>query len=124
MTTVLDSTILTLQNNIAFNASDLTGTTVNFRNYNAALVWFVPASSYDGTANFEISPDAGATWFGTTAYYTADASRTLVASIATPVSTRLYVCAGSENSVLRVRMSGGSQGSLTVKAKLIRYIPI
>jgi len=108
---------VTLQDATAYNASTLTGTTLPTRLFNTALVWFTLGASYDGTATFEISPDNGTTWFGIQAE-ALSAIGTYVSALAPPTATPLYRIRVPATSVLRVRMSGGSVGTLTVQALL------
>lgn len=109
--------VVTLQSAVAYNASNLNGSTAATVLFNTALVWFTPASSYDGTATFEISPNGGTTWFGIQAE-ALSAIGTYLSSVASPTATVLYRIRVPAYSVLRVRMSDGTQGSLTVKALL------
>ena len=111
---------ITLHDGTAFDASAATlkGAEIQTERFPAVLVWFTPAASYDGTVYFEISPDDGTTWFETSAYIT-DSVFVLVTSVAAPVATDLYVALVPSDNVFRVRMSGGSQGSLTVEAQKV-----
>ena len=85
------------------------------------LVWFAPADAYDGTATFEISPDGGTTWCPIDGY-AVSAIETPINAVASPVANVLYVVPVPVGCQFRVRMSGGSVGSLTVK--LVRaYYP-
>lgn len=105
----------TLQNAVAYNASDLNGTAIGVSNHPAVLVWFTPAGSYDGTANFEVSPDGATTFFAVEAQSLA-ASATKASTVASPGATTAYLVYVPSMTDFRVRMSGGTQGSLTVKA--------
>ncbi len=109
-----------LHDGTAYNASAalLKGVEIKTERFPAVLVWFTPAASYDGTVYFEISPDNGTTWFETSAYLT-DSIFAMVTSVATPVATDLYVVLVPSDNQFRVRMSGGTQGSLTVESQKV-----
>jgi hypothetical protein len=109
--------VVTLQNETAYNAATLTGTAYPTGSQNTALVWFTLGGSYDGTATFETSPDGGTSWFGIQAE-ALSAIGTYVSSLAPPTATPLYRIRVPAYTLLRVRMSGGTQGTLTVKALL------
>jgi len=104
-----------LHNATAYNAGTeaLKGQTLAVGSAKAAVIQFAAAGGYDGAVTVEISPDAGTTWFGIQAESLA-AVGTYVSSITSFTSEyRVLVPA---NVDLRVRMSGGSTGSLTVDA--------
>lgn len=105
---------ITLHLATAYDASDLNGLAIPTERFPAVLVWFTP-SSYDGTAYFEISPDDGATWFAASGYATDDVF-TMITSVASPVATTLYVVLVPSDNDFRVRLAGGSAGTLTVEA--------
>lgn len=102
-----------LHNATAFDAADLNGSTIAITD--AALFWLVPADDYDGIVNFEISPDSGTTWFGVEAQdLTSKSKESLVSP---PRAGRIYQI--SIPGTFRLRMSGGTQGSLSAYAELI-----
>ena len=108
------ASIYTLQNAQAFGAA--VGTAIPTQNSVGMSVWFVPASAYDGTANFEVSPDNGTTWFAIE-MQSAAASATKATTVASPAATTLYIAAVPTDCLFRVRLSGGTVGTLTVYAK-------
>lgn len=110
--------IYTLHTTTAFNAATeaLKGAAIPTLNAGAMLIWFTPASSYDGTANFEVSPDNGTTWFAIE-MQSAAASATKASTLASPGATVMYIVNTPSDALFRVRLSGGTQGTLTVKAK-------
>lgn len=112
------SDIETLHDATAYNAAAgvLNGNTLIGRNDHYALVWFAATGSYDGTANFEISPDGGATWYATEGE-AFGAFGTLLSTVASPAAATLYRFPLPSESEFRVRMSGGSQGALSVFAR-------
>ena len=109
-----------LHQGTAFDASAtlLKGAETQTERFPAVLVWFTPAASYDGTVYFEISPDGGTTWFETSAYIT-DSIFTMVTSVIAPIATDLYVALVPSDNIFRVRMSGGTQGTLTVESQKV-----
>jgi hypothetical protein len=112
--------IHTLQDNTAYNASSLNGSIKKVSDFKAVWVWFTPVGGYDGTVHFEISPDGGTTWFATSAYDPSDRT-TAVTTVASPVANESYIVPMPSYSHVRVRMSGGTAGSLTVYLRLIDY---
>lgn len=114
--------IFQLHDGTAYNASTtlLAGKYQLVSDYKAIWVWFVPAGSYDGTVNFETSPDGGATWFSIQGFATDDVG-TLVTSVAAPVSTDSYMIYTPTYSHFRARMSGGTTGSLSAYARLVDF---
>lgn len=110
------SAVLTLQSATTFNAANLNGTAIATQKFPAVLVWFTPGASYDGTANLEISPDDGATWFPIDGY-AVSVIETPLNTVASPAAATLYVVLVPADCLFRVRMSGGTQGTLTVEAK-------
>lgn len=112
--------IFTLHSETNFNAAaeDLNGKVQLISSYDAVWLWFEPAGSYDGTVFFEISPDGGDTWFGLQGY-NLSARTTLISNIASPGSTDSVVIPVPKYTNFRARMNGGSQGSLTVTARLV-----
>lgn len=108
----------TLHTATAFDAaaSALAGATFNVAQYAAVLVWFDPGGSYDGTALFEVSPDAGTTWFPIDGEALNDRA-VPIPSVASPTDAVLYRISVPSFNQFRVRMSGGSQGTLTVYAQ-------
>lgn len=105
-----------LQNATAYNASVLTGTVKAVSNDGIVWVWFTPTGSYDGTVNFEISPNGGTNWFPTQASATGTVA-TLVTTVASPVAATSYFVHVPAFCNFRARMSGGTQGALTIKGK-------
>lgn len=110
-----------LQTATAYNASDLTGVAISTLNAGAILVWFTPAASYDGVANFEVSPNGGTTWFGVESQSLAT-SATKASTVSSPGAVILYTIAVPSGCLFRVRMSGGTQGSLTVSALTVNQL--
>jgi len=113
------SDIITLQDNTAFDAADLNGTPVATKLYQAWLIWF-DTTLYDGTATWEFSPDGGTTWLGIEAVALSN-STTLVTSKASPADTDAYLIHVPSHGALRVRMSGGSAGSLYVYGRGVNF---
>lgn len=113
--------VKTLHSATAYNDTpNLAGKTLDIGNAPVVLVWFVPAASYDGTANLEISPDDGATWFAVDGR-ALSALETYTNAIASPAATAAYVVSVPADCLFRVRLSGGTQGTLTVKAARTFY---
>lgn len=106
---------VTLQSAVAYDAADLNGETLDTQHFNAVQVWFTPAGSYDGTATFQVSPDAEATWF-TIDGRLASTIETPLNAVASPAATGLYIVPVPSRCRFRVVMSGGTQGALTVEA--------
>ncbi len=106
-----------LHTNTAYNAASdaLNGEVVIADSAIAVMVWF-DTTSYNGTANFEVSPDE-ISWFPLSGF-AMDAQTTLISSLATPGETKLYLFQVPAYCRFRVKLSGGSAGSLTVKARL------
>lgn len=109
-----------LQSAVAYNAADLNGQAVETTNATAMLVWFTPTGSYNGSAIFEVSPDDGATWFPIDGRLISTVE-TPTNTVASPAATDLYVVSVPTYCMFRVRMSGGSQGGLTVRAAPSHY---
>jgi hypothetical protein len=109
--------VQTLHSAVAYNAAAaaLDGAAIQTLNYTTMLVWFTPASSYDGTATFKVSPDGGTTYF-TIDGYLVSTIETPLNAVASPAATALYAVPVPANAWFRVVMSGGSQGALTTKA--------
>lgn len=112
--------IFQLHEETAFNADaeTLEGKPQLVSDYQAVWLWFVPADSYDGTVFFEISPDGGETWFAVQGYQP-DARTTLISNLASPDTDDGVIIPMPDFSHFRARMNGGSQGSLTVNARLV-----
>lgn len=106
--------VYTLHTAQAFGAAN--GTAIPTQNSVGMMVWFTPAAAYDGTANFEVSPNDGTTWFAIE-MQSAAASATKATTVASPGATILYIAAVPTNCLFRVRLSGGTVGTLTVYAK-------
>jgi hypothetical protein len=109
--------IYTLHSATAYNASAalLDGSSIPAINHPLVIIWFTPAGSYDGTANLEISPN-DTTWFAIDGAAVDDLA-TPTSAIASPAATKLYRVQVPSLCSLRVRMSGGTQGSLSVFAR-------
>lgn len=114
--------VFTLHDATAYNATTalLKGTTQVIPDFNVVWVWFAPTGSYDGTVTFEISPDGGTTWFGAQGSTTATLA-TLVATVASPVAATSYLVYVPAWSNFRARMSGGTQGALSVYCRLTDF---
>jgi hypothetical protein len=108
--------IQTLQDAVAYNAGTLTGSSILA--HNTVIVWFAPVDSYDGTVNFEVSVD-GTTFFPALA--TNLSTGAAATTVASPASDVLYAVAVPAQCQLRARMSGGTQGSLSVSAIATTY---
>ena len=108
----------TLHTTTAFNAaaSALAGSALSVSQFDAVLVWFEIGGAYDGTAIFEISPDAGVTWFPIDGEALNDRN-VPIPSVASPGEATLYRVSVPSLTQFRVRMNGGSQGTLTVYAQ-------
>ena len=112
--------VFDLQDETAFDNSDLNGKTQLISNFDTIWLWFIPGGSYDGTVNFEISPDGGVTWFPVQGFQP-NAQSTLATNVASPTTSISFMIHVPDYSHFRARMSGGSQGTLTVKARLIDF---
>lgn len=110
--------IFTLQDAVAFNAADLNGKTQLVSSYEVVWMWFVPDGGYDGTVFFEASPDGGVTWLAVQGVQP-NALGTLITNIASPTATDSVYVPIPTFSHIRARMDGGTQGSLTVFARLV-----
>lgn len=99
------------------SADDLLGASVNTESHQGALVWFSVGGSYNGTVHFEASPDGGVRWFPIYTEPLSDPSTGLTS--ATPTEDELYITPLPHIMEYRVRMEGGTQGSLTVHARFI-----
>ena len=104
---------LVLQDTVPFDASDLNGTAAPTERYYHMLVWF-SASAYDGVATPEISPDDGDTWFNLV-WSTLDNLDSIRNN--TDTFDDIYIAEIPSDCLFRVRMSGGSAGSLSVSAQ-------
>lgn len=114
--------IYTLHDNTAFNAAAdvLNGEGLPVPSFNAIWLWFTPAGGYDGSVNFEVSPDGGTTWHTIQGFDIANKA-TLITSVASPDPTDSILVHVPYYSNFRARMSGGAAGSLTVYARLVDY---
>ncbi len=90
----------------------LNGSTHKVSENNSVWVWF-ESDSYDGTVYFEVSPNGGDHWFPIQGFELNDFS-TLVVSVASPADADSYVIRVPTYSTVRIRMSGGTTGTLSV----------
>lgn len=110
---------LTLHSTTATNsdATTLKGLTVVPGGHNAIILWFGPLSSYDGTVNYEYSPNGGTDWYAIEARDVA-AIGTATTTFATPTTTASRIVVLPAGVVFRTRLSGGTQGTLSVYGRL------
>jgi hypothetical protein len=112
--------VYTLQDDTAFDADPLTGSPLVVSEYDVVWIWFVPVGGFDGVVNPEISPDGGETWFPIQGVESGDLA-TLVGTITAPDGTNSYIYYMPSWAMFRTRLSGGSAGSVTVKARLTNF---
>lgn len=112
------SDVIFLHNATAYNAATdaLKGVEILVGNFSKVQLWFSPSGSYNGTANFEMSPDSGTNWYPVGANISGSTASP-VNTVATPTGANLYIVTVPTSVLFRVRMSGGSQGALTVLAR-------
>lgn len=111
--------VYTLHDDTAYDAAGalLDGESLPIAQSNVVWLWFVALGSYDGDVDFEISPDGGVTWFPASG--SLDTSfGTFVNGVSSPVDSASYFIYTPSWCQFRARMSGGTQGSLTVYAKM------
>ena len=112
----------TFQNATNFNAASLTGNQLSTGNNSSIMLWFTPASSYDGSIAFQFSPDGGTTWFALPFYDVTSAIGTALYTLASPGASKAYVAAIPTNAIVRLLMSGGTQGTLTAYGLLTSFL--
>jgi hypothetical protein len=88
--------------------------------FDVFTVWFEPENSYNGTVFFETSPDGCVTWFPIQGVSSAVLD-VLVDSVATPTSGVYYIVYVPSWCHFRVRMEGGTQGSLSAFGKMSNF---
>jgi len=115
-------TIYTFHNNTAYNASStaLKGEDFNTQSYDHAIIWVVPTGNYDGTINFEVSPDGGDTWLAIDARELDD----ITANLSTWTIDGTNTVSGVSIKLphifqIRARLSDGTAGNVTVKGRFV-----
>jgi len=121
-----NGTVFTLHNETPYDGSQpdppipltnpehpLNGMLLSNGNFNAVWVWFETLEGYDGTVNFETSPD-GEVWFPIEGFEMGDQA-TINASV-TPSDGTSYVIPVLRNTYFRARLSGGTEGAISAYA--------
>lgn len=113
--------VFTLHDNTAFDAATeaLKGRMLTTQAYQIAWCWFTP-TAYNGTVNFELSPDGGVTWFPTEAFALSNRG-TKITTLPSPTNGVVYGIILPQIATVRLRMSGGSAGTLIAKCRLSDY---
>lgn len=112
------SDILTLHTAAAVGAAN--GTPAPIGEEAGLILWFVPASAYDGVVTFEFSPDNETTWYPARGYPLGTGVGVL--SITSPLVTSIFYIPLPSTTSFRARLSGGTVGTVTVKARRTRQI--
>jgi len=117
------ATTITFLNNVAYDAASaaLLGNQGSTGTAQAFIIQPSTADSYDGTIALQFSPDGGATWFSLPMYDSV-AIGTAVYTVAAPVSTKAYIAPVPSYVLVRVTMTGGSTGHLTVTGLATAYL--
>ena len=119
MTLTSKHIIYTFHDSSAYNASDLNGAHHNSQSYDVAVIWAVPASSYDGVLNFELSPDNGTTWLSAEVSKIEDSTDLASTFTFSGSATEGFIMILPEAFKIRVRLSGGTAGSVSVYGRIV-----
>lgn len=115
--------IYTFHDETPYNGSlekPLEGDVFSNQSYESVLAWFVPAGGYDGVVTPEISPDGGTTWLNTDFRFLNNLSNRAnsLDFSALGASTVAITFVMPEVFDVRMRLSGGSTGTITIKARI------
>lgn len=102
-----------MQNATAYNASDLNGTSMAMAEESGFVFW-VTNSSYNGTLVIEGSMD-GVSWVPIAVYDVLNG--VIAAALASVATLKIYFVPTLAGMTVRARLSAGSAGTLTVKAR-------
>lgn len=111
------SEVVVMQNATAFNATDLNGTPIAMAEESGIVFWCTNAS-YNGTLIIEATMD-NVSWVPIAVYDTLNG--VLAAALASIATLKIYFVPTLAGMTVRARMSAGSAGTLTVKARRVGH---